>query len=160
MKIFSLFDKVANRFISVTMCETEQLFVRNALPAILMDYAINDVEFYCVGDFDEDLGLVKPCVPRLCSWECYKFPEKRDSLEKKYLTIQQINDIAKAKKQEFLQKEKDNIKDVENAAKQCKAQLEIEESKKQKDKKRIKALRDYLNELNDTIHKLKEVSHE
>ena len=91
MKIFSIFDKVANRFISVTMCETEQLFVRNALPAILMDYSILDVEFYCVGDFDPDLGLIKPCVPRLCSWECYKFPEKRDSLEKKYLTIEQID---------------------------------------------------------------------
>ena len=160
MKIFSLFDKVANRFISVTMCETEQLFVRNALPAILMDYAIIDVDFYCIGDFDAELGIVKPCLPRLCNWNCYKFPEKRDSLEKKYLTIEQINNIAKAKKQEFLKKEKDNIKDVENAIKQVEATLKLEEEKTPKNKKRIKELRVYLNELNDTIHKLKEVSHE
>lgn len=157
MKIFSLFDKVANRFISVTMCETEQLFVRQALPAVLMDYALNDVEFYCIGDFDPDLGIIKPCMPRLCSWECYKFPEKRDSLEKKYLTIEQIENLAKSKKIEFLQKQKDNIKDVENAIKQIKAQLELEENKKPKDKKRIKELREYLNQLNVTIQNFKEV---
>lgn len=147
MKIISLYDKVAQRFVSVTLCENEQAFIRTALPAILMDYNIIDVSCYVVGDFDSDLGIVKPCLPRLVDWNCYRFPEKRDSLEKRYLTVEDIDSMAKAKKHEFLQKQKDKIEDIEHELSKTKAKLQLEEQKDKKDKKRIKELRDYINVL-------------
>ena len=94
MNIYSVRDKVANKFISTSMCESDSLFVRTALPSLLMDYALNDIEFYCIAQIDNDLGIVKPCQPRLCNWECYKFPETRLQKEK-FLANSSICSIVK-----------------------------------------------------------------
>lgn len=156
MKIIGLFDKVANKFVSTTMCESEQMFIRDSLFAICMDYPIKDVDFYVLGDFDEELGIIKPCSPRKCSWESYKFPETRMSKEK-YLTIEQIEEAAKNKKHEFLKKTKDNIKDLENALIQAKGALHKEEHSEKPNKKRVKELKNIINNISTQIYKAKEV---
>lgn len=135
MKVFALYDKVAQKFVSTTLCENEELFVRTSLFAVCMDYAINDVDFYCVGLFDDDTGVIKPCIPRKCDWECYKFPVTRQSKEK-FLSIADIEKSAHEKKHEFIKKQKDSVKDLE----QYKTLLEnkLQENLNNKDKKEIK----------------------
>lgn len=157
MKLFALYDKVAGKYLSVTACESEDLFVRNCLYTILMDYPLKDVEFYCVGLFDNDLGIIKPCQPRLCSWESYKFPNSRLSKDK-FLTLEQIEQAAINKKHEFLQKTKDSIKDLENALVQTKGALHKEEHSDKPDKKRIKELKNIIKDISNQIYtKKKEV---
>ena len=156
MKVFSLYDKVAKRFVSTTLAETEQMFVRSCLFSICMDYALNDVEFYCVGDFDNDLGIIKPCQPRLCSWDCYKFPETRQSKDK-YLTLDQIQEFAKAKKHQFLKETKDNeIQNMEKMISNAKAAIESENKKDKPNNKRIKELQKYINDVKKDLSKIKE----
>lgn len=105
MLVVALFDKIAKRFISTSLVETEEMFVRNSLFAICMDYSIKDVDPYVVGHFDPELGLINPCVPRLFSWECYKFPVTRQAKDK-FLTIEQIEEAAKAKNQILFSRQK------------------------------------------------------
>lgn len=155
MKVYSLYDKVAKKFKSLTLAESDQMFVRTCFAAIMMDYALNDVEFYCVGDFDDDLGIIKPCVPRLCDWECYKFPESRLSKEK-YLTTEQIVDMAQNKKSEFIKKTKDNINDLMRAKDMINAKIKIAEENK--DKKTRKELLDMSKEIDEEINRLKEIA--
>lgn len=156
MNIYSVRDKVANKFISTSMCESDSLFVRTALPSLLMDYALNDIEFYCIAQIDNDLGIVKPCQPRLCNWECYKFPETRLQKEK-FLTIEQIDELAKKKKHEFLQKQKDtHISDMNKMIDNAKIAIQKELKADKPNQKRIKELRKYIKDVETDLNKLKE----
>lgn len=158
MKIFSLYDKVAKRFVSTTLAESEQMFVRSTLFAILMDYPINDVEFYCVGEFDSDLGIIKPCQPRLCSWDCYKFPETRMSKEK-FLDMETIIKAAKEKKHQFLKETKDNqIESMNKMIENATNAIELENKKDKPSSKRIKELQKYISDVKKDLSKIKEVS--
>lgn len=152
MKVFALYDKVAQKFVSTTLCENEELFVRTSLFAVCMDYAINDVDFYCVGLFDDDTGVIKPCIPRKCDWECYKFPVTRQSKEK-FLSITDIEKSAHEKKHEFIKKQKDSVKDLE----QYKTLLEnkLQENLNYKDKKEIKKA---IEQIELEIKRLQEVA--
>ena len=131
MKVFALFDKVANKFVSTTLAESEEMFVRTSLFAICMDYPIKDVDFYCVGYFDDDLGIIRPCRPRLCSWDCYKHPTTRMAKDK-FLSLEEIEQAAKQKKNEFIHKQKDSIKDLENLKKLYNDKLSTTKDKKEK----------------------------
>lgn len=156
MKIFSLYDKVAKRFVSTTLAESEQMFVRSCIFSICMDYALNDVEFYCIGEFDSDLGIIKPCQPRLCSWECYKFPETRQSKEK-FLTLEQIQEFAKAKKHQFLKEQKDNdISNMEKMIENATNAIKEENKKDKPNKKRINELQKYISDVQKDLKKIKE----
>ena len=155
MKIYSIYDKVAERFISTTLAETDGMFIRQALFAILMDYAVNDIEIYCVGEFDTDFGYIKPVVPRIVPLEAYKFPETRESKDK-YLTIEQINEAAKKKKQELINKKTQNKEALQKEKTRLENPLSLEEEKDKKDKKKIKSLRTYINQIDDEIKRLGE----
>lgn len=159
MRIYALYDKVAKRYISTTMAETDDMFVRTSITAILMDYPLKDVECYCVGLIDVDSGIIKPCIPRLVSWDCYKFPISQ-AQQDKFMSLDDIEKFAQNKKHEFLQKNKDKIEDVERYLSQLKAQLAIEENKPKKeiDKKRIKDLRNEIKNVSNTLASLKEVA--
>lgn len=156
MNIYSVRDKVANKFISTSMCESDSLFVRTGLPSLLMDYSLNDIEFYCIGQIDTDLGIIKPCQPRLCSWDCYKFPETRLTKEK-FLTIEQIDELAKAKKHEFLKKQKDTqISDMNKMIDNAKLAIQKEQKADKPNQKRIRELRKYIKDVESDLNKLKE----
>lgn len=159
MRIYGLYDKVAKRYISTTMAETDEMFVRTSIVAIMMDYPLKDVECYCLGLFDTDCGIIKPCTPRLVSWECYKFPHSMGDKEH-FLSIEEIEDFAQKKKHEFLQKNKDKIEDTERYLSQLKATLELEEKKPKKEinKSRIKELRNEIKNVSNTLANLKEVA--
>lgn len=157
MRLYSIFDKVQNKFISMSIAETDEMFVRTATFPALMDRPLNDIEFYCVGLFDDDLGLIKPCHPRLVALDCYKFPVSLASKDK-FLTIEQIDECAKNKKHEFLKQTKDKVIDGERFLNACKVQLKLEEDKpkKEQDKKKIKELRELINQTSLEIKQLKE----
>lgn len=156
MNIYGLYDKVSEKYLSVTMCESAQMFVRNCLATILMDYPLKDIEFYCLGQIDNDLGIVKPCAPKLEDWECYKFPETR--MEKfKFLSLEQIEEIAKQKKHEFLQQTKEQVKDYEKLLINAKGELHKEEHSSKPDKAKIKQLKKTIKDISIHIQKLKEV---
>lgn len=156
MKIYGLYDKVAEKYISVTLAESEQMFVRQCLYTILLDYPLKDIEFYCLGQFDNDLGIIKPCAPKLCDWESYKFPETRTE-KLKFLTLEQIEEAAKNKKHEFLEQTKDKIKDYEKLLIQVKGELHKEEHASKPDKQKIKQLKKTIKDISFQIVKLKEV---
>lgn len=154
MNVYSVFDKKANRFISVSISETDETFVRSGMFALLMDYPLADIEFYQVGQFDADLGIIKPCKPRLCDWECYRFPTTRLS-KTEFLTTEQIDEKAKSKKHEFLKQLKDTIPDLERSLSIAKS--ELNKSKIDKDKKRIKELTGLITEIRSEINNIKEM---
>lgn len=155
MKIYAIYDKVAERFISTTIAETDGMFIRQALFAILMDYAVNDVEIYCVGEFDTDFGYIRPVVPRQVPLSAYKFPETRESKDK-FLTIEQIEKAAKEKREELNKQKVENIENLKKEKVRLNNLLEIEEGRDKKDKKKIKLLRSYINQIDDEINKLGE----
>lgn len=148
MKLYSVFDKIGNKHLSITLAETDADFVRSSLFAILMDYPIQDVDAYCVGDFFEDSGLVRPCAPRLVDWNSYRFPQNADSFDENYLSIEQIRERALAKKQEIDAKLKDKKEDF------LKLELDIQNALKNEelsDKQRS----DLLEYLEDVQAKIK-----
>lgn len=155
MKIYAIYDKVAERFISTTLSETDGMFLRQALFAILMDYAINDIDIYCVGEFDVDFGYVKPVVPRIVPLSAYKFPETRESKDK-FLTVEQIEQAAKKKKEQLIQKRTENIETLKKEKERLESLLSLEENKEKKDKKKIKALRSYIVNIDNEINRLGE----
>ena len=156
MKIYGLYDKISEKYQSITLCESAQMFVRSCLATILMDYPLKDIEFYCLGQIDLDLGIIKPCAPKLEDWECYKFPETRAE-KLKFLSIEQIEQIAKQKKHEFLEKTKDQIKDYEKLLIQVKGELHKQEHSEKPDKSKIKSLKKSIKDISIHIQKLKEV---
>lgn len=157
MLVVALFDKIAKRFISTSLVETEEMFVRNSLFAICMDYSIKDVDPYVVGHFDPELGLINPCVPRQFSWECYKFPVTRQAKDK-FLTIEQIEEAAKAKKSEFIQQTKNKKKDLERLLIEAKGNLHKLEHSDKKDKKAIEECKLFIKQISNEIKQLKEVA--
>lgn len=155
MKIYAIYDKVAERFISTTISETDGMFLRQALFAILMDYAVNDIDIYCVGEFDTDFGYIKPVVPRQVPLSAYKFPETRESKDK-YLTIEQIEQAAKKKREELIKTKVENVETLKKEKVRLNSLLSLEEGKDKKDKKKIKALRTYINQVDEEINRLGE----
>lgn len=155
MKIYAIYDKVAERFISTTISETDGMFLRQALFAILMDYAVKDIDIYCVGEFDTDFGYIKPVVPRQVPLSAYKFPETRESKDK-YLTIEQIEQAAKKKREELTKQKVENVETLKKEKVRLNSLLSLEEEKDKKDKKKIKALRAYINQVDEEINRLGE----
>lgn len=154
MKLYSVYDKIGKKHLSITLAETDADFVRSSLFAILMDYPILDIEAYCVGDFYEDSGLVRPCVPRLVDWNCYRFPKNADSFDENYLSIDDIRKKALAKKQEFNEKLKDKKEDLLKLEADIKTALDNE---KLSDKQR-KDLEIYLFDVQAKINSFDEVA--
>lgn len=155
MKIYAIYDKVAERFISTSIAETDGVFIRQSLFAILMDYAVNDFEIYCVGEFDADFGYIRPVVPRQVPLTAYKFPETRESKDK-YLTIEQIEKAAKEKREELNKQKFENIESLRQQKVRLNNLLDLEEGREKKDKKKIKSLRSYINQIDDEINRLGE----
>lgn len=123
MKIYSLYDKVSKKHLSITLSTNDSDFIRSSLYAILMDYPIQDVEAYCVGDFFEDNGVVLPCSPRLVDWNSYKFPKNADSFEEEYLSIDDLRASALAKKKQFDQERLDKVEDFKKIVEACDKEL-------------------------------------
>lgn len=159
MKIYSIYDKVSEKFVSTTPAYSDQMFIRDNLAHICMDFALKDINAYCIGLFDDDLGIIKPCQPRLVDWNSYKFPTSRMEKEK-FLDLEEIEALAKNKRLEFLQMTKDKAKDLEHLLVQYKGKLHKEEAKdkKEQNKKLIKELKEQIRELSLNIYELKEVS--
>lgn len=157
MQVFAIKDKVADKYISVTISNNEESMIRSSLISILMDFSINDVELYRIGLFDEDLGIVKPLQPQLISWEAYKFPVDKVNINKGFLSIEQIEEFAKKKKHEFLDKTKLQIKDLEHLLIEYKGKLHKEEKEQKPNKKLIKELKNEIKNISTQIIKLKEV---
>ena len=89
-------------------------------------------------------------------WNCYKFPEKRTE-KLKFLSLDQIEQMAKNKKHEFLEKTKDQIKDYEKLLIQAKGELHKEQHSSKPDKSKIKLLKKSIKDISIHIQKLKEV---
>lgn len=147
MKIYSLYDKVSKKHLSITLSTNDSDFIRSSLYAILMDYPIQDVEAYCVGDFFEDNGVVIPCSPRLVDWNSYKFPKNADSFEEEYLSIDDLRASALAKKKQFDQERLDKVEDFKKIVEACDKELRRTDLSE----KQIKDLKAYKKMIEDKI---------
>lgn len=157
MNVYGLFDKVANRYVSVTIEESDEMYVRNNLFGVLMDYPLNDVEFHQLGKFDETVGVILPCRPRMCNWECYKFPKSRaDKLN--FLDMSEIIEFAQNKKHEFLQKSKDKVSDLQHSIEIAEKEISKADSKSKQGKKRIKELRAFITDCQSEINNLNKIN--
>lgn len=157
MQIFAIKDKVADKYISVTISNNEETMIRNSLVSILMDFSINDVELYRIGLFDEDLGIIKPLKPHFIDWNAYRFPVDKIDINKGFLTIEQIDEFAKKKKHEFLEQNKIKINDLEHLLIDYKGKLHKEEHAIKPNKQLIKELKKEIKYISAQIIKLKEV---
>lgn len=157
MNVYGLFDKVANHFVSINTEESDEMFVRNNIYSILMDFPLNDVEYYQLGKFDETLGMILPCRPRLCSWDCYKFPKTRaDKIH--FLELSEIEEAAKNKKHEFLVKTKDKVSDLKRSIEIAEKEISKADSKSKEGKKRIKELREFIKDCQSEINNLNKIN--
>lgn len=156
MNIYGLKEINAQRFLTITISESDACYVKENLFPIMMDYPLKDVEYYCIGQFDPDLGIIKPCSPRLCSWEAYKFPTTQADREH-FLTLEQIEQAAQQKKHEFLVKKLDEIKGYEKLLAEVKGKLSAEEKAEKKDRSKIRNLKQSIKELSLTISELKKI---
>lgn len=147
MKIYSLYDKVSKKHLSITLSTNDSDFIRSSLYAILMDYPIQDVEAYCIGDFFEDNGIVLPCSPRLVDWNSYKFPKNADSFEEEYLSIDDLRASALAKKKQFDQERLDKVEDFKKIVEACDKELRRTDLSE----KQIKDLKAYKKMIEDKI---------
>lgn len=147
MKIYSLYDKISKKHLSITLSTNDSDFIRSTLYAILMDYPIKDVEAYCVGDFFEDNGIVIPCSPRLVDWNAYKFPKNADSFEEEYLSIDELRASALAKKKQFDQERLDKVEDFKKIVEACDKELKRTDLSE----KQMKDLKDYKKMIQDKI---------
>lgn len=153
MKIFGLYDKVSNNFVSTTLAENDGVFVRQAFYAIMMDYALNDVDYYCLGEVDTATGVIIPCRPRLCSWDAHKFPVSRVDKEH-FLTKEEIIDSALKKKEEHI-KEIKSKEYLEKYKELCVSR--ISELKKDKTSYSYRYLKHYENMLKEINKGLKDL---
>lgn len=147
MKIYSLYDKISKKHLSITLSTNDADFIRSTLYAILMDYPIQDIEAYCVGDFFEDNGIVIPCSPRLVDWNAYKFPRNADSFEEEYLSIDDLRASALAKKKQFDQERLDKVEDFKQIVDACDKEL----IRTDLSEKQVKDLKDYKKMIQDKI---------
>lgn len=151
MKIYSIYDKVGKKHLSITLAETDADFIRSSLFAVFMDYPLLDIVPMCLGDFFEDNGIIMPCAPRAFSWNDYKFPKNADSLEEKYLTLEELKAEALESKKKFDQKINDKIEDFEKLIKDVDKELQRQDlSDKQK-----KDLTEYRQSILNSINTLK-----
>ena len=150
MKIYSLYDKVSKKHLSITLSTNDADFIRSSLYAILMDYPIQDVEAYCVGDFFEDNGIVIPCSPRLVDWNSYKFPKNADSLEEEYLSFDDLRQSALAKKKQFDEQRLDKIEDFKKIIEAVDKELQRNDLSD----KQITDLKDYKKMIQDKINSM------
>ena len=150
MKIYSLYDKVSKKHLSITVSTNDADFIRSSLYAILMDYPIQDVEAYCVGAFIEDNGVIIPCSPRLVDWNSYKFPKNADSFEEEYLSIDDLRKSALAKKKQFDEERLDKVEDFKKIV------VAVDKELKRTDlsEKQIKDLKDYKKMIQDKINSM------
>lgn len=156
MNVYGLFDKIANRYVSLTLEESDEMYVRNNVFGILMDYPLNDIEYHQLGKFDETLGIILPCRPRVCDWECYKFPKSRaDKLH--FLELSDIVEAAQNKKHEFLRQSKDKVSDLQHSIEIAEKELSKTDSKSKIGKKRIKELRAFITDCQSEINNLKKI---
>lgn len=151
MNIYSLYDKVAKRHLSLTICESDEVFVRQSLLPILMDYALEDVEFFQVGVFDNESGLIKPCVPRRCDWDCYKFPRDRGR-KNDFLTMEDLIKFARNKKHEFIESSKNNVEELNKLLDIQRD--ELEKAKKENNTEKIKSLKAEIKQTFKDIERL------
>lgn len=151
MKIYSVYDKIGKKHLSITIAETDADFIRQALFALLMDYPIQDIDAYCLGDFFENSGVIVPCSPRLVDWNSYRFPKTADSFEEVYLTFDEIREAALKKKHELDQKLLDKVEDFENLL------VDVEKELKREDlsETQRKSLIDYKKGIEEQIIVLK-----
>lgn len=117
MFIYSVYDKIAKKHLNIGMAETDAEFVRENLFLIVMNKPILDMECYCIGEFFDDSGIIAPFTPRLVDWNCYQFPKSADSLEKTYLTIDELVDKALEKKKQNIEKQKNYVEDIKKQLK-------------------------------------------
>lgn len=154
MKIYGLYDKVANTFVSTTLAESDGIFVRQSFYAIMMDYALNDVDYYCLGEIDTSTGVIMPCRPRLCSWDSYKFPVSRTDKEH-FLTKDEIIKSALEKKEEHI-KEVNSSEYLENYKELCIERLsKLKESDSPNKKVYIKHYETMLKDIEKGLKNLK-----
>lgn len=146
MRIYAVYDNKAKNFISLHLANSDESFVRSSLNSLLYDFPLNDIDYYQVGYFDLDAGLIKPITPRKCEWDIYKFPETMGSKDK-FLTLEQLEEFAKKKKHEFIDTITHDIEDLKQAIKIAESEMSKLNGKtklEKADKKRIKELREYI----------------
>lgn len=157
MNIYGVFDKVANRFISISTATSDEMFVRDNIYSILMDFALVDVEYYQIGQFDDTLGIILPIRPRLCDWESYKFPKSRaDKVH--YLELSEIEEAAKNKKHEFLRKAKDRVSDIQRSIEIAEKEIAKADTKTKIGKNRVKELRAFITDCQSEINNLNKIN--
>lgn len=106
--LYSVYDKVSKRYLSLSFSNNDQTFIRSSLYSILMDYPLKDIEIHCLGEFDDVDGKIKVAKKsRSVDLSAYIFPVSR--MSQTPLTLEEIDKgakTAKAKIQEELENEK------------------------------------------------------
>lgn len=76
MKLYSIYDKVSQRYFMPLLAETDGSAIRENLLFATRMKPIDDIEMYQLGDFDQETGLVTSLDnPRKVDFDSYKFPE-------------------------------------------------------------------------------------
>lgn len=74
-KLYGVVDKIDGEYLTVFHAKNDGMAIRSNLPALSRVRPVDDLEFYQIGTFDENSGLVSACPPRSVPKDSYKFPE-------------------------------------------------------------------------------------
>lgn len=76
MKLYSCFDKLAQKTICTFQSPSDGMAVRENVRAISRIIPLGDCELRCVGEIDDEKCIILPYDSfSVVSWDSYKFPE-------------------------------------------------------------------------------------
>lgn len=101
-KIYSVYDKVAKRYLSLSFAPNDETFIRTSLYSILMDYPLKDIDIRCLGEFDNDSGAIVVSDIYTVDMTKYVFPRTRMGSASDSLSLDEIDVAAKATKSKIV----------------------------------------------------------
>lgn len=75
MKLYLVMDKIAKRYFTCFIAESDAAAVRDNLPLICRIKPHDDLQIDCVADFDPLTGSIKNLPPVSVDLNCYQFDE-------------------------------------------------------------------------------------
>ena len=102
--VYTIHDKIADVYVGLTYHYTDEEMIRQFLPTVLMDYPLRDIEIVKIGIFDENKGIIQSEEHQIIPTDCYLFPHSRLSPVGIDESLENIEEVSKKVKSDFLAK--------------------------------------------------------
>lgn len=77
LKVFTVYDKIADRFDFVSTDINSASWIRSNVRFLSQTRPLCDLELYEIGNFDETNGIIQFTEKSKVDWKDYKYPETK-----------------------------------------------------------------------------------